>query len=291
MALLLEIPFGRGTALMSALLMAEKAADDPAAESLLYRCLEYLAACAPRTERSIVALASCPGLESRGIALAGPDTPLAVEKVAVATVQARWADWDQLAERRDELLRFVHAGGTLYVHDLTPEGASKLSKLIGAPIESRPVTNQEFWWLDSKKIAFPDGGHPVTAGLGCFDLNLTVDFNSLIYQRIQLPDPLLQYSVHSDAPGSEELTVSPLPGTCALLRVPMGNGQVIIDQVMWDATPEDREYVLRADVGHFPIVGLREDITVSSEMNRHKTNRYIATLLTNLLEVMKAGEL
>ena len=280
-ALLLEVVHGKGTVLLGSMLMAEKFEDDPAAEALLHACLRYLAQGEARPERRIVGLSPCPSLTARHIAVDSAEASLDAESVAVAAIEARRADWPALHERRDEILNYVQAGGSLYVHDLTPDAAAELAKLLGVPIECQPAPKTEKWWLDASKLASPRSGHPLTDGIGNFDLNWTV-FGHLTYGQIALPDQLLEFTVHSTAPGAEELTEAPLDKTCALLRVPLGKGQLVIDQVQWDTTPSDYEYLSRGDVGHGPVVG-RADVVITNSQNHRKANRYIATLLTNLL--------
>ena len=278
---LVEVPFGRGRALVTSLLLAEKSAGDPAAATLLHRSLEYLSSLTPREARRIVPLSPCPGLTAQGVSLASADAPLDLSTAAVAALEAPRSDWSRLQDRQGEIVGYVTAGGTLYVHDLTPDTAQQLSALTGLEIECHPVGPGTKWWLDPSKIASPKAEHPLTSGLGSFDLNWTV-FVSLISGQLELPDRLLLNSVHCRAPGAEELTASPEPGVCALLRIPLGRGQVVVDQVLWDTTRQCREYVSRADVGFGPAPG-RGDIAVTSEVNSAKANRYIATLITNML--------
>ncbi len=287
-ALLVEIPYGQGTALVTSMLLAEKAAEEPAAAVLLHRCLEYLVGCEPRAEHTIVGLSPCPGLLARGFEVGKPETKLDSGSVAVAAVEARRADWEMLDGRRDEIVRYVEAGGALYVHDLTPESAGELSRLLGLKILCEPVPVAEHWWLDPARIALPHAGHPLTAGLGNFDLNWTV-FVNLIYGKLEMPDRLIMHTVHSSAPGAQELTEWVGAAACALLRIPLGKGQVVVDQVLWDMTPEDVEYISRVDVGFGPVPGRLADIVVTNEGNRRKANRYIATLFTNLIAPPSSG--
>ncbi len=168
-ALLVEVPFGKGTALVTSLLLAEKSADDPAAATLLDRSLVYLSSLNPRESGSIVPLSPCPGLAARGFAMAGPGAALTPS--TVAAIEAPRADWSRVRDRREEIVQHATAGATLYVHDLTPETAPQLGALTGLEIECRPVQPAPRWWLDPSAIGCPKTGHPLTSGLGSFDLN------------------------------------------------------------------------------------------------------------------------
>jgi hypothetical protein len=97
-----------------------------------------------------------------------------------------------------------------------------------------------------------------------------------------MPDPLIQHTVSSAAPGAQELTEGVFPA-CALLRVPVGKGQVVIDQVLWDRTPATKEYVAKANLGHGVLVGTSGDVTVSNDANKRKAGRYVSALMTNIL--------
>jgi hypothetical protein len=280
-ALLLEIRYGRGMALATSLLLTEKASQDPAARRMLLNCLRYAADHRPSPRRRIIGLSATPALAARGIDVA-QDTSLDVGTVGAAVLEAPRADWGALATRAADLRAYLKAGGTLYVHRLEPTAAAELSKLLGVPIACEPVAKTGKWWLDPGKIASPRPGHPLTAGIGNFDLNWTV-FQHLIYSQLKLPDQLIEHSVSSPAPGAEELTASAIKRACALLRVPVGKGQAVIDQVLWNRTPETKDYVTKADVGLGADPGRMGDVTVTNDGNRRKANRYISTLMMNIL--------
>jgi hypothetical protein len=282
LALLTEVRHGRGTVLLSSLLLAEKCGDDPAAARVLANCLAYLREAKPTPVGKLAALSPMPELAARGLE-AAPAKKLAASTGGVSAIEARRADWEALGKRSDEIRAFVRGGGTLYVHRLTPKTARPLSDLLGVDVACTPTPAVDQWWLDPSKIACPRKGSALTEGLGNFDMNWSV-FVMLIYGGIKVPDPLVEYVVATSAADAEELTEAPtgVPA-CALLRIPFGRGQVVVDQVLWDRTPGAKEYVSVADAGHGPMPGRLGDVTVTSDINQRKAGRYIATLMTNIL--------
>jgi hypothetical protein len=277
---MIEIRFGSGTALATSMLMAEKLADEPAAGRLLWNCLQYLSRSKGQPIRPLAALSPAPELQARKLVVVTA-APLDTSAIGAAVLEAQRADWAALAKREKEIRDYLAAGGTLYVHQLTPETAPQLSKLIGKPVTCKAVPRTDKWWLDPAKIALPRKGSTLTEGIGNFELNWTV-FIHLIYGQMKLPDPLIQYTVSSTAAGAQELTEGVFPA-CALLRVPIGKGQVVVDQVLWDRTPATKEYVAKANLGHGVLVGTSGDVTVSNDGNRRKAGRYISTLMANIL--------
>ncbi len=281
-SLLTEIPAGKGRALTTSLLLAEKAQDDPAAERLLYNVLKYLSEVKPRTPKSILALSPMPELETRAFPIQ-KQAALNNNSVGAVVFDARRVKWDDLKKQKTDIQLFVQNGGTLYIHRLSPETAKELNAIFDLKITCAPPPAPAQFWLDAGKMAFPIKGHTLTAGIGNYDLNWTV-FQDIWQHIVQMPDPLIEYSATSAAPGAEELTQSVAPA-CVLLRIPMEKGQVVIDQVLWDLNPETREYIAKIDAGHGPDPGRLKDVKTSNDLNQRKARRYIATLMTNILDV------
>jgi hypothetical protein len=283
-SLLMEIPSGSGRAFVSTLLLAEKTADDPAAERVLFNCLRYLADEKPNPLRSILPLSNVPELEAIGFSMDKKTNSLD-GSVGAVVLDARRVKWDELKPRTGDIRSYLNRGGTLYIHRLTPATAQALNSLLGLKVSCAPVPAPTRWWLDSSKMAFPKKERVLTAGIGNFDMNWTV-IQCLIYEGLQLPDPVIEYTISSSDSGAEPLTEAIDPAS-ALLRIPVGQGQIVIDQVLWDLNPETREYVAKIDAGHGPDPGRLKDVKTSNDQNRRKARRYISTLMTNILDPIK----
>lgn len=132
----------------------------------------------------------------------------------------------------------LQAGGTVLLHQVTPETASYASEIAGTPVEITEAKPEPIAWL---------GGDPVGCGIGAFEILWTDADHHFSANRAR----------HYVRCGRGAALTEPP----ALLVTQVGKGRVVIDQFGWEAEQADqakaREYLstlltncgVRLDVG------------------------------------------
>jgi beta-galactosidase len=142
---LLSVPINDGLLTLCQLVVGEKLADHPAAETLLFNALDYSAGY--RLEFLPAAAAVEPPLakvlDSINLQYATADDPsqaLAQSKIAVVSASA--ANLKSLAADTGKLQAFYDGGGWLILHDVTPDGLADFNRIVGFEHIMRPFRRE-----------------------------------------------------------------------------------------------------------------------------------------------------
>ncbi len=164
---LLELPRGRGTAVLSQLKLVEKLADEPIAAQIIRNVLSYLAAFEPDTGTVAVASDEQPlKRHLRSIGLDFEDVTGELETTSLSSYRVLIASGGgaaEVARASGQVAAFVEAGGHVLLHRLTPEQLDGLGSLVGTDVSlqrtSAPlslgrrdpitasVTKEDVYWL------------------------------------------------------------------------------------------------------------------------------------------------
>lgn len=234
-ALLLEIPGGQGQgrALFCSLLLAEAMASDlgtgqrgePAAAWLLDRCLTYL------TQRKLWATDSTRPLYAVGWDLspwqfATTDRLDAAAALVVNAASPAGADY----LNQPQWLEYARRGGRVLLHRLSAEQIAGLAAKLNVPLQAVAVQNVHRLDLT--------GSDPLLAGISHYDVNwIECGGLDLVVAR----QPIVSVAVRATGDSVRVLTD---PGAVAL--IPVGQGVVVIDQLLWDAEFASAELRRRA---------------------------------------------
>lgn len=245
-SLVLELSGGRGRAVFCSLLLAEGMASDlgtgsrgePAAAWLLDRCLAYLSDRKqwdgePATARPLAAV----GLDLSPWQFATTDRLSGAAAVLVNAASPTGADY----LTRGEWVEHARRGGHVVLHRLSSEQVAAVAGKLGVKLEPVPV--KENHRLD---IVTTD---PLLRGISHYDFNwIETGGLDIIVAR----QPIVTLAIRGEGNNVRVLTD---PGAVAVVRV--GQGTVLIDQVLWDEA-------------------------FASEELRRRASQYVAQLLTNL---------
>lgn len=164
-----ELLVGRGSYLLSQLLIGEKIATEPVARRLLTNALHYAASRADARATHTRIYAPGNSAFSQAIAALGiADTPadsvqsLLASDTDVAVVDATPANLQLLTQRNSDLQSFTSRGGWLLLAGLTPDGLADFQTLTGTPTRIRPFVKE------SVRIENPD--HPLAMGISDRDV-------------------------------------------------------------------------------------------------------------------------
>ena len=228
---LLELPYGRGRYLLCQLPLAERVSSEPVAGTLLRQLLSYANSPGVRPVATVGLLAPPAGplreaLDGLGVdyeSLPAPLTADHLQRCRVVIAGGGPEAWAELRDNLEAVQAWLRGGGVLWLKSLTPEQADLLSQLVGGKCEFRSsdVTNV--------CLAAPDA---LTAGLCNHELywrdrpiwdQWTALRRSTDFEPTTLP------------PSAKRLTDPP-----ALVKIPVGQGCVLLDQILWDSTTTNR---------------------------------------------------
>jgi hypothetical protein len=279
LAPLVEIRSGRGRALWCTLLLIEaletwptgSSLGEPGAWFLLDRSLAYL-----RDKSQWV------GGEPKPVRWVGGDPRrygvLETDRFSEAGALVVMADTPEgaeyLAESR-EWLNYAQNGGTVLLHNLSAEQVSALSTTLGVSLKStsfdrtrallgeKPIAPRRLDWVATD---------PLIRGIGHFHVNFTVTESLCVRWASQAT---LLTGVRGEPPAVN------LTRESALTIVPVGQGRVVIDQVLWNPTPETPR-VRRVDWDR-PLVPLTQnDHIFAHEEIEERAYAYVGQLLANI---------
>ena len=228
---LLELPYGRGRYLLCQLLLTEKAGVEPMAD-LLLRDLVRHAASAPPNKPARVALLADPdsslkrALDGMGLAYDSVLGSLGGESLAghgLLIAGGGPAAWSAARAHLGELTEWVRQGGVLWLNRVTPEEADLLVALVGAKYDLRSADTEPMC------LATPD---PVTAGLSNHELYWR---DRPIWDQWTAMRRMVEFVPGTLPPGAVALTDPP-----GLVKAPVGKGLVLINQLLWDSTEQNR---------------------------------------------------
>ncbi len=244
LAPMLEVLGGKGHAVFCSLMLQEKAEICPAAAFILKRAIDYLRIDG-QPLRKVVNL----GVDlSRIYADEAPaNTPLDPARIAAVVVSGS----NTPVPRAEEILRFAKDGGVVIVHNTRPDTAAEVGRAFGIEIRENVApplhvnymkqfadyTQHGSWqirWTDFNPVV-----SPLFDGMSHFDLNST--FSSGIGRFIE-KNILADVSLACTGQG---LIEAAKPGVIWLM--PVGQGAVVFDQVLWDAPGKQAYCQARSD--------------------------------------------
>ena len=230
---LLEMPWGRGTVLLCSLAVTDRIADAPVADALLREMIRYV-----------------DGYDSpaRQVLLVETDDAVVREKIAALRLDRRpfdmddlgpehllvvshpRGDWSTLRQSVARVRAAVARGATLYMHDLDDDGLEFV----------RAVSGQDFRWVGDSDTPLPVHvlrNSALTRGLSSQQLNwYDREAKSWFWQLLPFPGRGVT---------ADEDTCETLVSGGRLVRVGLGRGQVVIDQVPWHNAPANEAEATR----------------------------------------------
>ena len=164
---LLVIPVGPGVVTLSQAVVAEKAATNTAARTLLLNLLDFSrnyklehVPVAASVEAPLAKVLDEINLQYTKAAGALD----ALAKGRIAVISATPGNLKSLAGNLAAVRAFTQSGGRLVLHGLTPEGLADYNKLVAFDHMIRPFRRE--------RVMFAPARHPLTAGLGLADVQL-----------------------------------------------------------------------------------------------------------------------
>ncbi|MBM3475702.1 MAG: hypothetical protein FJX75_20750 [Armatimonadetes bacterium] len=228
---LLELPHGKGRYLLCQLPLSEQAGVEPVADILLRDLVRY-AATAPPNETSRVALLADPDsslkrtLDGMGLVYDSVLGSLSGESLAAHRVLIAGggpAAWEAVRAQAAAFGDWVKQGGALWLNSLTPNEADVLAQLVGAPCELRTAEPQQVC------LARAD---PLTMGMSNHELYWR---DRPIWDQWTAMRKIMEWEPAALPPGAVALTDPP-----GLVRMPVGKGFVLLNQLLWDSTQQNR---------------------------------------------------
>ncbi|MHB8969363.1 MAG: glycosyl hydrolase 2 galactose-binding domain-containing protein [Pirellulaceae bacterium] len=142
---LVTIPVNQGLVTLCQLVVSEKLADNPTAETLLMNLLDFSASYERKFLKTTAAAepALAKVLDSINLQYTTVADPVAaLTEGQITVVSATPANLRQLAAASDKLETFYAAGGWLVLHGLTTEGLQDFNKLVGIEHMIRPFRRE-----------------------------------------------------------------------------------------------------------------------------------------------------
>jgi hypothetical protein len=218
LAPLVEIRGLKGTAVFAQIFLVDKLGQEPVAAWLLHNILKYLQQVDPTPLKPIGIL------DDFNFGKIDPETlnitteTLAPDKLAAVFVDGSAPDLaDKIKLLHDRLQTYIKAGGTLFIHKLTPENTVLLEPFAGISLQVQPV---------QRKTLFISPEIPSLWGISHYELMWREPggFGKVLNEAV-----IQSYEVTSL---DKKVTAYVKPG--AYLEIPQGKGKVVIDQVEWD---------------------------------------------------------
>jgi len=228
---LLELPYGRGRYVLCQLLLTEKAGVEPMADLLLRDLVRY-AATAPPNKPARVALLADPdsslkrAVDGMGLAYDSVLSSLGGESLAghgLLIAGGGPAAWAAARAHLAELGEWVKQGGVLWLNRVTPDEADLLAALVGAKCDLRSADAQPICLATS---------NPLIAGLSNHELYWR---DRPIWDQWTAMRRIVEFVPSTLPPGAVALTDPP-----GLVKMPVGKGLVLMNQLLWDSTEQNR---------------------------------------------------
>ena len=232
---LLEAPVGAGSAVLSQLRINGNVGREPAVDTLLRNIFTWASQYKSKARKPLYVLSNISEKVSNALAGAGVlvqkvDDPGALETERTFLL---CADQKLDAKQKADLKDWVKAGGTLWIHRLTPENIDGIRELLPGEIALRkqpsaivPLRHRE----------------DVAQGLSNADLYWYVGRRTRIDNPRKALLDILEYSLAGGEEGSWKIYTKP----GALAECPSGAGRVVIDQLLW----EDASLLAPAKASH-----------------------------------------
>lgn len=233
---LLELPHGAGRYLLCQLLLATRAEVEPAAALLLRDLIDYAAKCTPNTIAQVALVADPDSSLKRavdGVSLVYDSLlgnlrgqTLAAHRVLIAGGGP--SAWEEVRAHLSELREWVKQGGVLWLNNLSPKEADMLGELVDAKCELRSADVAPLCLAKSD---------PLTSGISNHELYWR---DRPVWDQWTAMRRIMDFEVTSNSPAATVLTDPP-----GLVKVPMGKGCVLVNQLLWDSTDRNRLEGLR----------------------------------------------
>lgn len=250
---LLELPYGRGRYVLSQLPLVERAGVEPAADILLRNLIRYAVEGRPAA-RTRVGLLADPDSKLKGAldgmglvyeSLLGAVRPERLAGLGLVIAGGGPEAWKALREGAAAVKEWVQGGGVLWLNEVGPQEAGLVGEIIGGRCELRAADPEPMW------LAVSD---PLTAGLSNHELYWR---DRPIWDQWTAMRKIIEYEPAIDAPGAVALTDPP-----GLVKVPVGQGWVLINQLLWASTAQNRVEGLR--VASVLLTNLGAELALSS---------------------------
>lgn len=166
---LLQIRAGSGFILLSQLEIENSIKNNPVAQKLLGKMLNYAADYILDYNSVAVCLKSSSPfmneINSMGILYRKVDDPLTTlnaDKNRIAILSASSETLKIFADNKDKIKQFTRLGGWIILLNLSPEGLKNFNKIVGVEHVIRPFRME--------RVTFPEKRHPLTAGISLQDV-------------------------------------------------------------------------------------------------------------------------
>ncbi len=247
----MELPYGNGRYLLCQLPLLERRDVEPTAGVLLRKLLDY-AASPPTVEIADVGLIADPesslkrtldGLRLDYTSLLDSLDAEHLKGLNLVLAGGGPEAWKAVRAQAPAIRDWLTGGGALWLNNLTPAESDLLRELVGAQITFRTA--------DIMPVILADRD-PVTIGLSNHELYWR---DRPIWDQWTAFRRVMDFEV-SDLPASAVKLTNP-PG---LVKIPVGHGFVIINQVLWDSTEQNRIEGMRIGSILLTNLGARMDL-------------------------------
>lgn len=227
----LELPYGRGRYVLSQLALGQRAGVEPAADILLRNLLRYAAEGQPPT-RTRVGLVADPdsklkaALDGMGLAyesLLGAVRAERLGGLGLVIAGGGPEAWKSLREGVAAVKEWVRGGGVLWLNEVGPEEAGLVGEIVGGRCELRAADAEPMW------LTAPD---PLTSGVSNHELYWR---DRPIWDQWTEMRKIVEYVPRIEVAGAVALTDPP-----GLVKVPVGQGWVLVNQLLWASTEQNR---------------------------------------------------
>ncbi|NQU76616.1 MAG: hypothetical protein HQ546_09925 [Planctomycetes bacterium] len=226
---LLEVFHGKGSYVLSQVLLIQKASVDPCAAKLLANTLQYAdgplyrqaasVAVVAKGNSSLAMLMDRLGAKTEAV---DPDKLDVISKYQSLIVDG---SYPLKPEQVSQVIEFARAGGNVVLHGLTLETAPAWAEALGHRLELREVNDYY------KGRAIRDRWDTLLQGLSMQDLfwHQTAGGDGTGFDLQNRLAELAKYEVVTDSPGAVNCTYPSV-----FLSVPVGDGKILFDQTNWD---------------------------------------------------------
>ena len=184
---LVEMQAGKGTMLLSQLLIGEKLKTSAVARKLLLNLLAYAGSYKQTFVETSVVAADSPNLlkalDATGLKYTAAADPLAAlsKPGTIAIVNATPTNLKSLADNLPKVQSFTKEGGWIILNNLTPDGLADFDRLVGVNHIIRPFRKE--------KVTWPGVRNPLTAGLSGGNVVLGSGQQIFTFRAGDYPDP------------------------------------------------------------------------------------------------------
>ena len=184
---LVQMQAGKGTMLLTQLLVGEKIKTSAVAQKLLLNLVAYADSYSLHYLDTSVAADDNPplikALDAIGVKYAKAADPLAAiaKPGSIAVISANPANLKTLAGDLPKVQSFTRDGGWIILNGLTPDGLADFNKLVGVEHIIRPFGRE--------KVTWPPIRNPLTAGLSPGNIVLGTGQQIVSFQAGDYPDP------------------------------------------------------------------------------------------------------